>query len=303
MSSSHAQKRLSSSLRRTIALALATSGILAALAVPADAAYARGQFIIQCLGPVRSAPDDPIVFPGAAGASHLHEFYGNRAIGPSSTYESLIGQPTGCDHSKAGDEPGDTASYWHPTLFVNGARVAAPKSTFYYSNRGRKKPGTMTAWPAGLMAIAGNGKAIKPQSTSIVYWGCGDGSSVSKVATPPQCKTGDTGLTVHVIYPDCWNGTHLDSPDHKSHLAYSNSNAACPASHPVSLPWLMQRFQWTNFYPAPSGITLSSGPAYTFHSDFFNSWKQSRLEQLVSVCINAGKKCTYADLDRLTPAG
>ncbi|HVL90258.1 MAG TPA: DUF1996 domain-containing protein [Actinomycetota bacterium] len=301
MSSSHARMHLPVALRRTVALALAAAGILGSLAVPAEAAYPQGQFIIQCLGPVRSAPDDPIVSPGAADSSHLHEFYGNTAIHPSSTYESLIVAATGCEHSKAGDEPGDTASYWHPTVSVNGARVAAPKSTFYYSNRARKKPGTMKAWPAGLKAIAGNGKATSPQSTSIVYWGCGDGSSVSKVNMPPQCKAGDAGLTVHVIYPDCWDGVRLDSPDHKSHLAYSNKSSVCPSTHPVSLPWLMQRFQWTNFYPAPSSITLSSGPAYTFHSDFWNTWNQARLEQLVAFCINAGKKCVYADLDNLKP--
>ena len=301
MSSSHAPMHLPTALRRAIALALAAAGILGALAVPAEAAYPLGQFIVQCRGPVLSAPDDPIVYPGVAGASHLHEFYGNKAINPSSTYETLLGKPTGCDHDQAGDEPGDTASYWHPTLFVDGKRVAAPKSTFYYSSRSKKKPGTMQTWPAGLKAIAGNGKATAPQSTKVVYWGCGDGSSVSKVSTPPQCKSGDTGLTVHVIYPDCWDGKNLDAPDHKSHMAYSNKSAVCPSSHPVSLPWLMQRFQWTKFYPAPSAVTLSSGSPVTFHSDFFNSWDQPRLEQLMSFCINAGKKCVYADLDKLKP--
>ena len=87
-----------------------------------------------------------------------------------------------------------------------------------------------------------------PQPTRIVYWGCGNGSSVSKVAFVPQCKSGDTGLTVHVLFPDCWDGVHLDSADHKSHMAYSVSDQ-CPSTHPVSLPTLIIRWQWTNIDP------------------------------------------------------
>jgi hypothetical protein len=30
-------------------------------------------------------------------------------------------------------------------------------------------------------------------------------------------------LQLDVIFPDCWDGRHLDSPDHKSHMAYSRN--------------------------------------------------------------------------------
>jgi hypothetical protein len=33
--------------------------------------------------------DDPTVFPGQAGKSHLHTFFGNTTTGAASTYESL----------------------------------------------------------------------------------------------------------------------------------------------------------------------------------------------------------------------
>ena len=258
-----------------------------------------GQFVIQCLGPVQTAPNDPIVHPGMPGMSHGHEFYGNTAINADSTYESLIGQPTGCARDRSGGDPGDTAAYWHPTLFVNGVRTPAPKSTFYYTNRGRKTPSDIKPFPPGLKVIAGDSMATGPQSTSVVYWGCGNGSSVSVVNAPPQCRSGDTGLTVHVIMPDCWDGVHLDSADHKSHMAYSSKDGSCPASHPVSLPWLIMRFQWTRMTPAPGAISLSSGSPSTFHADFWNTWNQPRLAQLTSACIAAGRKCSYADVDAL----
>ena len=34
------------------------------------------------------------------------------------------------------------------------------------------------------------------------------------------------------------------------------------------------------------------------HADFWNTWNQARLEQLVSNCVNAGKKCDYDDVTR-----
>lgn len=30
-----------------------------------------------------------------------------------------------------------------------------------------------------------------------------------------------TFLELHVTFPDCWDGVRLDSPDHRSHMAYS----------------------------------------------------------------------------------
>jgi len=38
-------------------------------------------------------------------------------------------------------------------------------------------------------------------------------------------------------------------------------------------------------------IKLSSGPYYTMHADFWNTWVQSRLETLTDNCIRASKDC------------
>ena len=87
---------------------------------------------------MRSAPDDPIVKPGQPGASHNHEFYGNFSVTAFSTYGSMVAAPTECaDHS--GGDRGDTAGYWHPTLFVNGERRAASEADFYYDTQSAKQ--------------------------------------------------------------------------------------------------------------------------------------------------------------------
>jgi len=287
-----------------VALVLLGSVVLGAcdyLAVlPSNGNVAKGQFVIQCKTPVRSAPDDPIVFPGQPGAAHNHEFYGNTAIQADSAYQSLQGQPTGC----AGTEPADTASYWHPTLYVNGIRKMADSSSFYYTNRDRKPNDVIRAHPAGLRIIAGDHLATAPQGTDVVYWGCGDGGSVSKVERPPQCQAGDDGLTLHVIFPDCWNGKDLDSVDHKQHMAYSQRNGnvyQCPSSHPVSLPTLIMRIRWRNYFPAPASLSLSSGSVDTMHADFWNTWSQPRLDQLTQFCVTGGRDCDEGDRQALPP--
>src|SRR5436190_1912287 len=61
--------------------------------------------------PVKQAADDPLVFPGLPGASHLHTFVGNTAPTAFSTPESLAK-----NGSSSCEDPKDTASYWFPTL-------------------------------------------------------------------------------------------------------------------------------------------------------------------------------------------
>ena len=40
-----------------------------------------------------------------------------------------------------------------------------------------------------------------------------------------------------MTFPDCWDGAHLHSDDHREHMAYSGVDG-CPAGHPVAVPQL-----------------------------------------------------------------
>ena len=40
---------------------------------------------------------------------------------------------------------------------------------------------------------------------------------------------------------------------------------------------------------------LSSGPWYTLHADFWNTWQQERLDQLVADCLVAKAHCGSVD--------
>ena len=82
------------------------------------------EFRAECLSSHR-AGDDPIVFPGQSGASHIHEFYGNTTTNASSTLQSLRLGGTNCD------PVADKSAYWTPTLYQNGVPVAPERVTIY----------------------------------------------------------------------------------------------------------------------------------------------------------------------------
>jgi len=109
----------------------------------------------------------------------------------------------------------------------------------------------------------------------------------------PSCEEGMV-LTLRLHFPDCWDGTSLNSPDHSSHMAYSaysptKPRAACPPTHPVAVP----RIRLAVRYPTGGGrgVRLSSGPGYTAHADFINAWDQATLARLVRRCLKAGVRC------------
>jgi hypothetical protein len=235
-----------------------------------------GSFYSRC-GFSHRLPDDPIVAPGRAGASHSHDFFGNRSTNAHSTYDSLRAAPGNCHR------PADAAGYWVPTLYQDSQAVSVHHVASWYGT-GSKPPKGVRAFPAGLRVIAGDSRATAPQPQT-VGWSC-EGSG-ARSTTIPLCN-GDNRLRLHIRFPDCWNGRDLDIVDHKSHLAYS-SYGACPATHPASMPILELVVYYVS--RGGSGMTLASGTAYTAHGDFFNAWDQAQLERLVRNCLNAGRNC------------
>ena len=96
------------------------------------------------------APDDPIVFPGRAGASHDHTFVGNRSTNASSSFGSLRSSDTTCMR------PADTAAYWVPTLY-QGANAVLPDGATIYYRRGTLSE--VRTFPNNLRMIAGDATA------------------------------------------------------------------------------------------------------------------------------------------------
>jgi hypothetical protein len=255
--------------------------------------------------------DDPIVYPGQPGRSHPHTFFGNRSTDASSTLASLRAARTTCKPRA------DKAAYWVPTLFRNGREVRPAKGQFYYNLRGYDR---MRPFPPGLRMVSGNSHAVYPQSRRVVYWACGGGAGVrtrpsatvprhcpvihakfkSRGKRCPSCPLVPmvfeadvkTFLELHVNFQDCWDGKRLDSPDHRSHMAYSRGYV-CPASHPVKVPLVRLMIR----YPIVDGrgVTLASGGQLTGHADFVNAWNQRTLARLVDDCFH-GRPCDPSKL-------
>ena len=100
------------------------------------------------------------------------------------------------------------------------------------------------AFPKGLRMLAGdmtrtsyNDSNVADKAVNFVCLGV-DGPATNEFPTT-QCKD---GLRAQIVFPSCWDGSNLDSQDHKSHMSYPTGgapdNGDCPSSHPVkaSLP-------------------------------------------------------------------
>lgn len=226
-----------------IVKSLLIASILTLLFVPQVSAAPNSRFQINCKTS-HVAQVDPIVAPGGPSA-HQHEFFGNQTTAADSTYESMIAGATTCSTVN------DTAGYWTPTVIAaNGTVLRAKTILIYY----RGEAGQVTqAFPADLRIVSDN-FAVGPNPANLI-----------------------------VKFPECWDGVNLDSPDHRSHMAFDSHNV-CPASHPVRVPEITEVFR----YPVniSTGYVLSSGDFSTGHADFWNTWDQAALEALVDRCLN-----------------
>ena len=96
-------------------------------------AAAKPGWIVRCTYSL-SLNDDPIVFPGQVGASHLHDFAGAKTTNAFSTFNSLLAGGTTCAM------PGDTSAYWVPALYEDGVRILpqarSGNTVFYYRRIG-----------------------------------------------------------------------------------------------------------------------------------------------------------------------
>jgi hypothetical protein len=142
--------------------------------------------------------------------------------------------------------------------------------------------------------IAGNAKATSDQSLSVIAWDCGRGG----VESPHmyQCPGGQSApMVAELTFPSCWDGVHLDSADHKSHMAYAASNGACPSDHPVSLPKLSIEVEFVGLAGGPD-YSLASGGIYSMHGDFFADWDNQVQNALTAACLNNPHEC--GDMNR-----
>ncbi|GGM75655.1 hypothetical protein GCM10011609_09450 [Lentzea pudingi] len=286
--------------RKLSALAV-TAGLVAAVfavvsqSAQADDYVSHHEFQANCAF-ATDRPDDPIVFPGLPGASHLHTFLGNNSINASSTNDSLRQGSTNCV------TPDDKSAYWFPSV-LNGDQVVRPigNQVVYYKS-GILKYQDVRPFPPGMRFVVGSPTSTLEQFRdhpgAVEGFECGD--SAKNWDIPAWCAPGSQ-LNVRFQAPSCWNGRDLDSADHKSHMAYPDrATLVCPPSHPVAVPMI----EFKMAFPVSgdmSRVRLSSGRGYTWHYDFMNAWDAPTQAALVRHCVNGGLQCDPRGYDQYKP--
>jgi hypothetical protein len=236
--------------------------------------------------------DDPIVFPGRPGVAHLHTFFGNSATDANSTTDSIRNSGNSTCRGGIANRTG----YWVPALLDEAGRPQKPRSleVYYKSGYNGIKPADIKPFPSGLRMVAGSAKSSSAQR--VAYWGCVN-NYIGHPGSIPNCGAGDL-LQMTVEFPQCWDGVHLDSPDHVSHVAYPQGGS-CPSTHPVAIPAIT----FNVWYPMPSsgstaGWHLASDMydaslpgGFSAHADWFDGWDPAVVKTFVERCINPALDC------------
>ena len=264
----------------------------------ANAGTAQARFLSIVCAANQDAQVDPIVSPGVYPSAHLHTFYAARGVTQNSTVASLEASTSSCVQGGFADGAtktpmsstrvaGDTAGMWEPTAYNHGVELVKPLLADYWSNTGIPTNVPLSNVPEGLQFVIGNAHATSPPPKFVLYWNCG-GSFVTTwpSSTTPYNTCPDTGahsLQAHLTFPDCWDGTGLTPADTTygpikvADFAGGPAFGPCPAAFPIQLPH-MQLILHTHIAGDATGLSFSSGPYYTLHGDYWQTWKQSILQ-------------------------
>lgn len=304
-------------------LALLTTGIIPKSSAPDNV----GAFRFIC-GAVTPIADDPILYPGQPGRSHLHQPYGNVTFNANSTYDTFrtTGDST-CNWTGLG-VAANRSAYWIPGMLDGFGNVVQPDYiTIYYKRRPASDPkcsltsgdpkaeGNCVPIPDRLRFIYGfDPTGINSAPTGQGYFNCdgptgvqGHYPTITEAAA--HCPAGQGNRLGSIIQaPSCWNGHDLDMIDHRSHVAYPSYGSwgylKCDPQHPFVIPTFNQGV-WYSVEAGddPSRWTLSSdamnpsgAAGSTLHGDYFEAWDRGTKMVWTDNCINKMLNCAAGEL-------
>ena len=245
--------------------------------------------------------DDAIVYPGQKAASHLHAYFGNTGADYTSTQKSI--ETTG--NSTCSGGTANRTGYWVPAVIdtKDGTPIKPTQMMVYYKTSYQVVDNNVSPFPAGLRMVAGDMKSTGPQD--YISWGCYNQTiNLSSNTIPADCPVGAT-LEANISFPICWDGVNLDSPNHKSHMSYPVQMPSapwtwsCPTTHPVLMPTMTQKVQYTiteagstaRWRLSSDNYGTDKAGGYSLHADWFNGWDPKVQATWVNNCLRKSMDC------------
>jgi hypothetical protein len=260
------------------------------------------------------------------GRAHSHTYFGN-LIDASATSANLRAN---CKWTTAAGGLLNCTSVWIPTMVdtLDGTPKVPSVTNFYYKcgyeiaiPEGCTR---IVPIPVGLHMISGDAKNSNEAGAISTAYAClgakGENSgfrgSITSAVSSGFCYEGSELLT-STVFPQCWDGVNLDSPDHRSHLSDTEQfqdatgfPKRCPASHPVDIP----KTSTNTHYAIAKGDDVSRWrlasdmynpvlPAgLSGHADYFYGWdpaphpelwgeNASIVEMWTKHCLNEQRDC------------
>ncbi|MFI1358667.1 DUF1996 domain-containing protein [Streptomyces sp. NPDC020898] len=284
---------------------------------PARSAQAsKGSFVTKCGVNANKLynSDNVIVAPGVTnGAHHVHDYVGNQDNDAFSSDQDFAKAGTSCQNK------GDKSSYYWPVVRLqdgtkefdndklgggaegNTGRILTAKQAtldFVGSPRGK-----VVAMPKFLRIITGDAKAfVNGTANANASWSCtGFENKVQLKDKYPLCPRGSNVVRTFK-FQSCWDGTNIDSANHRTHVAFADANGNCATGF-KAIPQLVQRLVYavkapsvkdngkTSPFYALDGFPEQAHKPITDHGDFINVFDPKVMNKAVQ-CINTGRKCS-----------
>ncbi|PGG99031.1 hypothetical protein AJ80_09421 [Polytolypa hystricis UAMH7299] len=278
---------------------------------------ALGFWRLPCRGRLGTARIDPLVNPGEI-APHAHVIHGGSNFDLTVNSDQL--RESSCTSCGVVE---DKSVYWTPGTYFqypNGTTELVGQvggMLVYYELNGKN----IQAFPKGFRMLAGDANQRNftlpfPDPPSATWSGQHSTQfALSQKAIGFNCLNYNRdpepalyrhtmpskefldencadGVRMEVAFPSCWNGRDLDSPDHRSHVAYPSEvkDGACPEGFEKRIVVLFYETIWDTYaYKGVEGRFLISNGDPTgcgYHADFIEGWNEGILEQAVNTCTD-----------------